>query len=152
MQATIALAIGLATIAGLSVAVQVSFNNVLTTHVGNLWTIFVSHIGGAVVALLLIGIFGVWHVGGQPVAAGFRAAPLYSLTGGIMGVIMVGSVLTALQTLPLGQVLALVTFGQLALALIFDHMGLFGIPPTAISPLRIFGVLLLATGTYLLRR
>lgn len=152
MHITTALAIALATLAGLSVTIQVSFNNVLTAHVGNLWTIFVSHFGGALVALFLIGILVVWNMSGQPITAGFRSAPLYSLTGGAMGVIMVGSVLTALQTLPLGHVLALVTFGQLALALVFDHFGFFGVPQAAISPLRILGVLLLAAGTYLLRR
>ena len=42
--------------------------------------------------------------------------------------------------------------GQLAMAVMLDRMGAFGLPVVQISPMRVAGVLLVLAGVFLVRR
>jgi|LGOV01.1.fsa_nt_gb transporter family-2 protein len=107
------LAIILALIAGFSVAIQATFNNQLSHNVGTIWTILTSHLVGAIFAFLIIILTpNSFNYMGESIVGKFKEAPLYSFFGGVMGVIMVGSVLYAFKRISVAQVLAMVTLGH----------------------------------------
>src|SRR5690554_2032290 len=142
----------LATLAGCSVTVQLSLNNKLTYYVGTMWTTFVSHAGGAILAIIIIAIIsGSFSYANESILIGFRSALWYSFLGGVMGVITVASILFSMRTLPLGQVVAFITLGQLLLAAIFEKYGLFGLVPSQLDYKKVVGILLLAIGAYLMK-
>lgn len=142
----------LAITAGFFIVLQLSINNTLSRYIGNLPTAFTTHIVGAVVAMVIIGV-QLWY---SPAMANslqqWRTAPWYAYTGGALGVIVVTVALYAVQLLPMATMFAVVTVSQLVLGSCIDHYGLFGMPKVAINAQKIFGILALGLGVYLLKK
>lgn len=137
-------------IAGMTVALQVLVNNRLQQATGQLWTIFVSHIGGAILALAAIGFLNV-SLGKHTPISSFQNAPLWSMTGGFFGFAMVCCVLTSVRHLSLATVISLVIVGELLLSAVIDHYGAFGLRQVSFNGERIFGIALLCLGAYLIK-
>ncbi|MGE5139293.1 MAG: DMT family transporter [Rudaea sp.] len=133
-------------IGGISVGLQGAIAGAMSQRVGGTSGSFIIHLSGAFLsgALLLAR-------GGEQIA-NWRTLPWYMLGAGAFGVILY---ITLGQTLPrLGATgaISLIIIGQLTTALLIDHFGLFGVPVRPVDGLRIFAVLLLFAGGYLILR
>ena len=134
--------------AGVSVALQQVLNaNLRVTLASPWWAGFASYVVGTVV-MLIAGLV----TGAPPQAqAAVARTPWLSWTGGIFGAFFIATAILMVPRLGAATFLALVVVGQMLAALVFDHYGLFGLPPHAATPARAAGVALLIAGVILVR-
>jgi transporter family-2 protein len=76
----------------------------------------------------------------------------YYLLGGALGAAYVFSALVLISNIGAGGVAAATVTGQLTTSVVLDQIGFLGLDKEPISPARVFGVLLLLGGTYLIVR
>lgn len=142
------LAVVLTAAVGGAVALQAPINSHLGKSVGTFQAAFLSFAIGTV-ALLVIASLATGGLGGVRHAT---HVPWYYMTGGLLGVAYVSTVLVTVRTLGAGGVTAATIAGQLSLAVIIDRFGWLGVEQKPISLARIVGVLLLAAGVFLIVR
>lgn len=135
----------LATLAvGGLVALQPPINSQLAKHTSTLAALFLSTtIGAVAVGVLLVA------VGGVPALSGVSSTPLLYLTGGLMGVLLVGVSLVTVRTLGAGGVVAATVATQLIVSALLDRAGVLGLEQVGLTPLRLTGFALLLAGTLL---
>jgi bacterial/archaeal transporter family-2 protein len=97
-----------------------------------------------VIGVLLVASGEVGELGGL---SHFRAE--YAL-GGLAGAAIVAVSLVTVRTLGAGGVVAATVCTQLIVSLILDRLGVLGLSPTALTPVRVAGAVLLIGGTILL--
>lgn len=136
--------------AGISVALQQVLNANLRLQLGSPWWAgFVSYFVGCaamlVVALLLSGptlsLAGLWAAPGA----------WFSWTGGLFGAIFIAIAIWMMPKLGAAYVLGLIVVGQMIGSLLFDHLGLLGLPQQPITLVRALGAALLIAGVLLVR-
>lgn len=142
------LAIGMTAIAGGFVALQAPINSMLGKQVGTFQAAFVSFSIGTITLALIAGLLK----GGFGSIGEARELSWYYLTGGLLGVIYVTTVLVTVRSLGAGSVVAMSIAGQLTMSVLVDHFGLLGVTRDPISVLKLVGVALLGIGTYLVVR
>jgi transporter family-2 protein len=135
-------------IAGGFIALQSPINSRLGHAVGALQGAFVSFAVGTAVlfvaAVLARGGLGrIGHVG--------EVNAIY-LTGGILGAGYVTTALLSVRSLGTGGVIAATIAGELAVGVLIDQFGLFGVEQRVITPTRVAGIVLLALGVLLVVR
>jgi len=134
---------------GTLLAVQGSINTQLTT--------FLRHpLQGALVNFMvgficLIGLNFIFRTQ-IPDWEHVRTAPWYLFAGGMLGAIFVSSVIFFIPKIGVTTVLAASIAGQLISASVIDHFGLFGLTVHPINAGRIFGILLLLAGIFLIQK
>ena len=130
--------------AGATVALQPPVNAQLARHTGTIAAIFVSFaVGTLAIGLVLL------LSGGVSDLSGIReVSPLY-LTGGLMGLVLVGVSLVTVRTLGAGGVVAATVATQLTVSALLDRAGVLGLEQTGLTPLRVLGFVLLLGGTLL---
>lgn len=89
---------------------------------------------------------------GAPKGEEIMRIPLYLFFGGVLGAIFVTSVVILIPKIGVSTMLAASIGGQLIIASIIDHFGLFNVPVHPISAGRISGILLLLSGVFLIQR
>jgi transporter family-2 protein len=142
------LAVVLTAMVGGAVALQAPINSHLGKSVGTFQAAFLSFAIGTV-ALLAIAALASGGLGGMRHATN---VPWYYLTGGLLGVAYVSTVLVTVRTLGAGGVTAATIAGQLTLSVVIDRLGWLGVEQKPISVARVVGVLLLAAGVTLIVR
>jgi len=73
----------------------------------------------------------------------------YLYVGGILGIAILAVPIFLIPRLGATATLTGLVIGQLLLAVLIDHFGIFNVPRVEIGLTRIFGILLLALGAYL---
>jgi transporter family-2 protein len=141
------LAVTLTVVVGALIALQPPVNAGLGRVTGNVAAAFVSFLVGTLLLALLVGISG--QTGG--LGSTFDVAPEY-LTGGILGVAYVFTVLVTVSSIGAGGVAAATITGQLTASIVIDRLGILGLEQQALSIDRLAGVALLLVGTYLVVR
>jgi transporter family-2 protein len=97
-----------------------------------------------VLALLAGGFSGIGRLG---------EAPLHvAVGGGLIGALYVGSIVWTVRALGAGGLTAATIAGQLALAVVIDHFGWLGVARSPITAAKVFGIALLALGTWFVVR
>src|SRR3954470_9351023 len=142
------LAVVLTAMVGGAVALQAPINSHLGRSVGTFQAAFLSFAIGTVALLVIASLAAGGPGRGRPAAN----VPWYDLTGGLLGVAYVSTVLVTDRTLGAGGVTAATIAGQLSLAVIIAGLGCLGVEHKPISLARIVGVLLLAAGVFLIVR
>ena len=99
------------------------------------WTI------GAITAII-IGLTG-WD---PAVFTRLKEVPLWLLTAGVMGGLLVFGIAWTMPQLGAGTAFVLLIAGQVISGMIFSHFGLLGSPVEPISMVKIVGVVLLISG------
>jgi transporter family-2 protein len=99
------------------------------------WTI------GAITAII-IGLTG-WD---PAVFTRLKEVPLWLLTAGVMGGLLVFGIAWTMPQLGAGPAFVLLIAGQVISGMIFSHFGLLGSPVEPISMVKIVGVVLLISG------
>jgi len=90
-------------------------------------------------------------LGARPSGAEARALPWYAWTGGVYGAIFVAIAAFAAPRLGVTFFLTVAVAGQLAMALVLDRSGAFGLEVQEISWQRVAGVLLVLAGAWLVQ-
>jgi bacterial/archaeal transporter family-2 protein len=142
------LAVLLGVAAGCLVGMQAPINARLGKTVGSIQAATFSFLVGTV-ALLTIAAFVNGGLG-QLTNAG--RAPWWALVGGLLGAVYVTVALVAVRTLGASGLTAVVITGQLAISVVIDRFGLFGIARQHVDVSRVVGLVLLVAGVVLVVR
>ena len=142
----------LGAIAALLVGAVISFQALLATRLSladnAAGTGLVMYVAGGLIAVTLLALFT--QAGQLTIAPLGWLRILQMLLGGLAGVIIVtGSAFAFAKVNPAAAV-ALIVFGQMALALFADYLGLTGQAPSPIDWRRIAGLMLFAAAIWLL--
>lgn len=139
---------GLGVVAGGMIAVQSVLNATLGERLGNLGSVLV--LTGVSIAVLVLAIVVF------PGTARFDAIPgpseWYLYLGGVLGVVILAAPIFLVPRIGTTFTLVAIVMGQLAMAVLIDHFGLFASPRIAASLPRIVGVVLVAVGAVLVAR
>lgn len=130
------------------VALQAPINSGLGKAIGTWQAAFLSFAIGTA-ALLCIAALA---KGGLGQIADARHVPWHYLLGGLLGAAYVTSILVTVRSLGAGGVVAATIVGQLAVSVVVDHLGLLGVAKQPVTVLKVFGIVLLGLGTYLVVR
>jgi transporter family-2 protein len=134
--------------AGVSVALQQVLNADLRTGLGSpLWAALISYLGGTLVFLAILIARGV----PRPPGAAIAETPWVSWTGGLFGAVFIGISAVMVPRLGAATTIALIVAGQMLGSLIFDHVGLLGLPQQMVTPVRLLGAVCLTAGVILIR-
>jgi bacterial/archaeal transporter family-2 protein len=136
-------------VAGLGLTVQVGMNSQLRKVLQSANTAaLISFLVGmfALIALLIATRTPL------PDRATLAAVPWWAWFGGMLGAFYVASSTVVAAELGTASLLGLALAGQLATALVIDHFGWLGLPEHPITWVRAAGVLLLASGVWLITK
>jgi transporter family-2 protein len=143
-----AYAVILALLAGLAGSVQVAVSGVFGRRIGVFEATAFGSIGAAVIVTVVVLVAG-QGLGG--VAAGLRQPPWLWLNAA-MGALVVLSITFAAPRIGTFATVALLIAGQLAMGVLIDALGLFGVDRVPVSATRALGIGLLAVGAGLALR
>ena len=87
-----------------------------------------------------------------PSAQQFNIAPKWSYLGGIFGGAYILLIVICAPKLGIGNVTVLVLLGQILSAIVIDQFGLLNAPLHALNWQRVFGVILVIAGVYLVKK
>jgi len=139
-------AIGIA--AGALITLQSVLNAALGEKAGNLGSVLALTLVSIAVLLLLIPAF--------PSTANFKGLPgpseWYLYIGGALGVAILAAPILLIPKIGATLTLTAMVLGQLLMALLIDHWGLFNAPRIEINLARIIGLALLIMGAVLIKR
>ena len=144
-----AAAASLALVAGLAGSIQVAVMGRFGQRIGSFEALAANLIFSAIIATAVLLVL-------RQSLAGFgdalRSPWWYWVGGGGMGVVVVLSITVVTPRIGAAATIGLLIAGQLAMGVVIDTYGLFGVEKVALSWPRILGVLLLATGALLALR
>jgi transporter family-2 protein len=139
----------LALVAGLAGSIQVAVMGRFGERIGSFEALAANLIFSTLVATVVLLVL-------RQSLAGFgdalRAPWWYWIGGGGMGVVVVLTITVVTPRLGAAATIGLLIAGQLAMGVVIDRYGLFGVEQVALSRPRLFGVLLLAVGAVLALR
>lgn len=135
----------LALISGVAMAVQGSLNSALAKITGLLQATLVVHLTATIAVTLLLFF---------PLSPGSLTriiqAPWYLLLGGLIGVLITYGVVASIPKVGVALATTAIIVGQVTMALIIDHWGLFGLDKIPFTWWKAVGLILLATGARLM--
>jgi transporter family-2 protein len=135
-------------IAGSMITIQSILNAALGKKTGNLGSVLILTVVSISLLALLIILF--------PNTANLKNIPgvseWYLYVGGVLGIAILAAPIFLIPRLGATSTLTALVVGQLSLALIIDHFGLFSFPKIEISLIRIAGIILLIAGAYLMKQ
>lgn len=136
-------------LAGLTITTQAGVNSQLKVAVNNPWVAaFISFVVGTV----LLGLVILTTKQQVPTLAQLKGIELYKYSGGLLGAFFVTVIIFTVQRIGSANVFALVIAGQLLVALLYDHFGMFGFRQSDINWVKLLGVALLIVGAYLINK
>src|ERR671922_2124900 len=139
------LAIFLSLVAGVAGSVQVAVSGAFGKRIGVLEATAFGSIGAALIVCTIV-LAARQGFGG--VLAGFREPPWLWLNG-VMGAIVVTTITFTAPRIGTFATIGLLIAGQLAMGLLIDAAGLFGLERIPVTPARVIGLALLAAGALL---
>ena len=141
-------AVVLTAMVGGLIALQAPINSHLGKSIGTFQAAFVSFTIGTIVLAVIAGL----AKGGMSTVPEARHLPWYYLTGGLLGVVFVSTLLVTVRPLGAAGILAATLVGQMAASVVIDRFGLFGLERTPITAARLAGIGLVALGAWIVTR
>lgn len=138
----------LALLSGILMAVQGALNGALSKTIGTWETTFIVHLLGLIVLSVLLFGFQV----GKLSWSEMQAAPWYTYLGGIISVFIIYLVAASIPKIGAANATTAIIIGQVGMAVLIDHLGLFGLTADAFGWKQGVGILFLAIGAKLLLR
>ncbi len=133
--------IGLA--GGVAVGLQSPMASMITQRLGVFESIFIVHVGGALIALLPLLFYG----GGKLVQ--WRSVPWYTLGAGIFGLVVIGAISYMIPRVGVAASIITVVAGQLLVGTILDHFGWLGATARPLDLTRALGLAIVFVGVWL---
>ena len=130
-------------IGGVAEGLQSPMASMLTQRLGIFESVFIVHIGGALLALIPILIYG----GGR--LAQWRSVPWYVLGAGVFGLIVIGAISYMIPRVGVAAAITTIVAGQLLVGTILDHFRLLGAMGRAMDLTRVIGLLIVLVGVWL---
>jgi transporter family-2 protein len=135
-------------VAGSMITIQSVLNAALGKKTGNLGSVLLLTLVSILVLLILITLF--------PGTANLRNMPgiseWYLYLGGVLGVAILAAPIFLIPRIGATSTLTALVVGQLCLALIIDHFGLFTFPKIEINLTRVMGIVLFIAGVFLIKQ
>jgi transporter family-2 protein len=142
------LAVFLSLVAGVAGSIQVAVSGSFGRRIGVLEA---TAFGAIAAALIVTTVVLLTRQGLGGVAAGFRHPP-WLWIGGIMGAIVITTITFTAPRIGTFATIGLLIAGQLAMGVVIDALGLFGLQRIPLNPARLAGLVLLAGGALLVLR
>ena len=133
--------IGLA--GGVAVGLQSPMASMLTQRLGIFESVFIVHVGGAIIALIPLLIYG----GGK--LSQWRSVPWYTLGAGIFGLVVIAAISYMIPRVGVAASITTVVAGQLLVGMILDHFGLLGAAVKPLDITRVIGIAVVLFGVWL---
>jgi transporter family-2 protein len=130
-------------LSGVAVGLQSPLASMITQRLGMMESIFIIHIGGALLILIPL----LFYRGGN--LGNWRSLPWYALGAGAMGLIVVGGVSFMIPRVGVATSITLIIAGQLVISSVLDHYGLLGVQLRPMDIQRAFGLLIVFVGAWL---
>jgi transporter family-2 protein len=130
-------------ISGVAVGLQSPLASMITQRLGMLESIFIIHIGGALLITIPLIFLGGGNLGD------WRNLPWYALGAGSMGLIVVAGVSFMIPRVGVATAITLIIAGQLVISSILDHYGLLGVHMRHIDAQRLIGLIVVFLGAWL---
>jgi bacterial/archaeal transporter family-2 protein len=136
-------------LAGVAMSVQAGVNSQLRTILSNpILAAFISFVTGSLALMILL----FFSKKGLPPVEIYSSISWYKYIGGLLGVIVVVSVILSVPKIGAANMFVLIIAGQLVTAVILDHYGFLGMKPNAVSFQKVAGMLFLIVGAYLVNK
>lgn len=137
----------LAALSGMAMALQGTLNSQLTQKTSLLSSTLMVHIVGTLATLAAVLI---WKDPFQNHK--WFQVPWYLYLGGILSVAIVALVAFSISKIGVCNATTAIILGQVGIAVLIDHLGLFGVTRIPWSPWQLLGLVFFATGAKLLFR
>ena len=118
--------IGLA--GGVAVGLQGPMASMISQRLGIFESVFIVHIGGALIALLPLLFYG----GGK--LAQWKELPWYTLIAGVFGLIVISAISYMIPRVGVAAAIIAIVAGQLLVSTLLDHFGLLGSMQSTTGP------------------
>ena len=129
---------------GVAVGIQSPLSGVMSEKVGGATSSFIIHLSGLIVSGLLL-----LARGGEKIE-NWKILPWYMFGLGSLGVVLYLTLSYTIPKMGATSAVTLIIVGQLIMGLLLDSFGWFGLPTRPIEITRMFGVVLLLAGSYLM--
>ncbi|HXD08469.1 MAG TPA: DMT family transporter [Anaerolineales bacterium] len=129
-------------VGGVAVGLQSPMASMLTQRLGLFESVFIVHLGGALIALIPLIFYG-------SQLREWRSVPWYVLGAGIFGLIVIASISYIIPRAGVVAAITTIVAGQLLVGTILDHFGLLGAAIKPLDPTRIFGMAVVLVGVWL---
>lgn len=138
----------LALLSGILMAMQGALNGALSKTIGTWETTFIVHLIGLILLGILLGVFSV----GRLSIEAMQSAPWYTYLGGIISVFIIYLVAASIPKVGAANATTAIIVGQVAMAVLIDHFGMFGLSGEQFTYKQGIGIIFLAVGAKLLLR
>jgi transporter family-2 protein len=136
--------VAIAALAGIAVTLQSQFMGAMSQSIGTLESVFITYGSGG----LLVGVVMLWLRGGN--LSAWQRVPAYTLTSGLLGLIIVGAIGYATARLGLITTFTIILASQFLLAALLDQFGLLGATVRPLDWTKMFGVFVVLFGVWLI--
>jgi transporter family-2 protein len=143
---TILLVVFLGLLGGMAVGIQGPLSSLMSARLGLLESIFIVHIGGAILAGVPLLARGGGNLGG------WRGVPWYALGAGAFGLVVISAVSFTIPRIGVAATVTLIVAGQLVVSTVADQFGWLGADVRPVDLTRLVGIVVLFVGVWLIVR
>jgi len=140
------LAVIVGLLSGVAVALQGPLASLMSQYVGTMGSVFIIHLGGALMAGAVLLVIGGGNLGA------WRGVPWYALGAGALGLVVLSGVSYTIPRIGAAATVTLIVLAQLILSALLDHFGLLGTSVRHVDLSRALGITALLLGTWLMVR
>jgi transporter family-2 protein len=133
--------IGLA--GGIAVGIQGPLASLISQRLGLFESVFIVHLGGALMAVIPLLIQGGGKLGQ------WRSLPWYTLIAGVFGLIVIGAISYMIPRVGVAAAITTIVAGQVLVGAILDHYGLLGAMEKPMDGTRAIGLVVVLLGVWL---
>ncbi|MBC7879137.1 MAG: DMT family transporter [Anaerolineales bacterium] len=130
-------------IGGVAVGIQSPLASMISQRLGVLESVFIVHLGGALVVLIPLLYYGGGKLGQ------WQMLPWYTLVAGAFGVIVITAISYIIPRAGVAVSVTTVVAGQLLVGMLLDHFGVLGAIEKPLDATRIFGIAVVLIGVWL---
>lgn len=127
---------------GVAIGVQSPLASMISQRLGVLESVFIVHLGGALVALVPLLIFGSKF-------NQWRSLPWYTLGAGAFGLVVIFAMSYMIPRVGVAPALIVLLAGQLLMGSVMDHFGWLGAVQRPIELSRVLGLSVVLAGVWL---
>lgn len=130
-------------IGGIAVGLQAPMASMITQRLGTLESVFIVHLGGALIALLPLLFYG----GGK--LAQWKELPWYTLLAGAFGLVVLGAISYMIPRVGVAAAVITIVAGQMLVSTVLDHYGWLGGMGRPMDLTRAIGLAVVLVGVWL---
>jgi len=140
---TIILIIAVGLIGGIAIGLQSPMSSLISQKLGVLESVFIVHLGGAIIALIPLLFYGGGKLGQ------WRNVPWYALGAGFFGLVVITALSYMIPRVGVAAAITTLVAGQLLIATILDHYGMLGAAIRSLDVTRVIGMSVVLFGVWL---